>query len=495
VSNGATAAQGAVESRIPSRLDRLPWARWHWLVVVALGITWILDGLEVTIVGNIAGRLTEPTSGLNFTEGQIGLAAGIYIAGACTGALFFSYLTDRYGRKKLFLITLAVYLVFSFLTGFSWNFWSFAFFRFMAGTGIGGEYSAIYSAVDELIPARYRGQVALAISGSYWIGTILGSGAAILLLNENIVDQSYGWRIAFWLGAALGICVLLIRRYVPESPRWLLTHGRTEEAEETTDAIEEQVRRQTGRELSTAEGPPIVVEQRESIGFGVIFKAMFKMYPKRSILGLTLMGSQAFLYNAIFFTYALVLTRFYGIDASRVPYYIFPFAIGNVLGPWLLGRFFDTVGRVPMIAGCYFVSGALLAGTGYLFYLDTLTAVTQTALWCVIFFFASSAASAGYLTVSEVFPMEIRAMAIALFYAIATALGGISGPVIFGNLIGTGNVTNLFIAYLLSAGLMIFAALVEVFLGVRAEGQSLENVARPLTAIEEGPGKSAAAQA
>jgi MFS family permease len=145
----------------------------------------------------------------------------------------------------------------------------FAFFRFMAGTGIGGEYSAIYSAVDELIPARYRGQVALAISGSYWIGTILGSGAAILLLNENIVDQSYGWRIAFWLGAALGICVLLIRRYVPESPRWLLTHGRTEEAEETTDAIEEQVRRQTGRELSTAEGPPIVVEQRESIGFGV----------------------------------------------------------------------------------------------------------------------------------------------------------------------------------------------------------------------------------
>jgi MFS family permease len=495
VSNGASAAHGAVESRIPTRMDRLPWARWHWLVVLALGITWILDGLEVTIVGNIAGRLTEPDSGLNLTEGQIGLAAGIYIAGACLGALFFSYLTDRFGRKRLFLITLGVYLVFSFLTGFSWNCWSFVFFRFMAGTGIGGEYSAIYSAVDELIPARFRGQVALAISGSYWIGTILGSGAAILLLNENIINQYYGWRLAFWLGAFLGICVLLIRRYVPESPRWLLTHGRTEEAEETTAAIEEEVQRETGRELPPPQGPPIVVEQRESIGFGVIINAMFKMYPKRTILGLTLMGSQAFLYNAIFFTYALVLTKFYNIDASHVPYYIFPFAIGNVLGPWLLGRLFDTVGRVPMIAGCYLVSGLLLAGTGYLFYLGTLNAVTQTALWCVIFFFASAAASAGYLTVSEVFPMEIRAMAIALFYAIATGLGGISGPVIFGNLIGTGNATNLFIAYLLSAGLMIFAAVVEIFLGVRAEGQSLENVARPLTAIEEATGKSAAAQA
>ncbi len=300
--------------------------------------------------------------------------------------------------------------------------------------------------------------------------------------------------MAFWLGAALGICVLLIRRYVPESPRWLLTHGRTEEAEETTDMIEEQVRQQTGRDLLPAEGGPIIVEQRESIGFGVIFKAMFQMYPKRTILGLTLMGSQAFLYNAIFFTYALVLTKFYGIDSSNVPYYIFPFAIGNVLGPWLLGRFFDTIGRVPMISGCYFISGLLLAATAYLFYLDILNAVTQTILWCIIFFFASAAASAGYLTVSEVFPMEIRAMAIALFYAIATALGGISGPVIFGQLIGTGNVTNLFIAYLLSAGLMIFVAVIELVLGVRAEGQSLENVATPLTAIEEATGSSAAAR-
>lgn len=493
MSEGAATAHETVESRVPTRMDRLPWARWHWLVIAALGITWILDGLEVTIVGNIAGILVEPESGLNFTEGQIGLAGGIYIAGACTGALFFSYLTDRFGRKKLFLITLAVYLFFSFLTAFSWNFWSFVVFRFLAGTGIGGEYSAIYSAVDELIPARFRGQVALAISGSYWIGAMLGSGLAIILLNENIISQFYGWRVAFWLGAVLGICILLIRRYVPESPRWLLTHGRNEEAEETTDAIEEQVREQTGRELPPVEGPPIVVEQRESIGFGIIAKAMFQIYPKRTILGLTLMGSQAFLYNAIFFTYALVLTKFYGIEAGTVPYFLLPFAVGNVLGPWLLGRLFDTIGRVAMISGCYFISGALLAGTGYLFYLDILSAVTQTILWVIVFFFASAAASAGYLTVSEVFPMEIRAMAIALFYSIATALGGISGPVIFGQLIGTGNATNLFIAYLIGAGFMIFAAVVEVLLGVRAEGQSLENVATPLTAIEEATGKSAAA--
>jgi MFS family permease len=491
VSNGDAATQ-AVETRIPARMDRLPWSRWHWLVVLALGVTWVLDGLEVTIVGNIAGRLTEPVSGLNLTEAQVGLAGGIYIAGACTGSLFFSYLTDRYGRKRLFLITLAVYLIFTFLTAFSWDFWSFVFFRFFAGTGIGGEYSAIYSAVDELIPARFRGQVALAISGSYWIGTIMGSGLSIVLLNENIIDQYYGWRISFWLGAILGIGVLLIRRYVPESPRWLITHGRVEEADATIATIEEEVRRETGRDLPPPEGRPIVIEQRKMIGFRLILRAMFQMYPKRTILGLTLMGSQAFLYNAIFFTYALVLTNFYNIDAGRVPYYIFPFAIGNVLGPWLLGRFFDTVGRVPMISGCYFLSGALLAVTGYLFYLDILTAVTQTILWCVMFFFASAAASAGYLTVSEVFPMEVRAMAIALFYSIATALGGISGPVVFGQLIGTGNAWNLFIGYLVSAGLMILAAIVELLLGVRAEGKSLEDVALPLTAIEEATGVSAA---
>src|SRR5918992_3575432 len=473
-------------------MDRLPWSRFHWLVVLALGITWILDGLEVTVVGNIASRWTDPASGLGLSNFQAGAAASIYLAGACIGAIGFSWATDRYGRKKLFIITLATYLIASFLTAFSPNFAVLAIFRFIAGAGIGGEYSAIYSAVDELIPARFRGQVALAISGSYWIGTIMGSGLSIVLLNDNIVHQSYGWGISFWLGQIPGSGVLLIRRYVPESPRWLLTHGRVEEAEATTAAVEEEVRRETGRDLPPPEGRPIVVEQRKMIGFGLILRAMFQMYPKRTILGLTLMSSQAFLYNAIFFTYALVLTQFYNIDAGQVPYYIFPFAIGNVLGPWLLGRFFDTIGRVPMISGCYFLSGGLLALTGYLFYLDILTAVTQTILWCVIFFFASAAASAGYLTVSEVFPMEVRAMAIALFYSMATALGGISGPVIFGQLIGTGSAWNLFIGYLVGAGFMVFAAIIEVVLGVRAEGKSLEDVAMPLTAIEEATGVSAA---
>jgi MFS family permease len=464
-------------------------------VIIALGVTWILDGLEVTIVGAIAGVLERPESGLDFTSSQIGLAGGIYIAGACTGALFFSYLTDKFGRKKLFLITLAVYLTASVLTGFTWNFWTFAVMRFLTGAGIGGEYSAIYSAVDELIPARVRGRVALAISGSYWIGTMMGSALSIVLLNPAVIDQFYGWRISFWLGGILGIGVLMIRRYVPESPRWLATHARNDEAEETAGQIEDDVRRQTGRELPPVEGDPLVVEQRESIGFGIILRAMFQMYPKRSALGLTLMGSQAFLYNAVFFTYALILTNFYDVPAGNVGYFIFPFAVGNVLGPWLLGRFFDTIGRVPMISGCYLIAGALMAVTGYLFSQGILSAVTQTVLWCVVFFFASAAASAAYLTVSEVFPMEIRAMAIAVFYAIGTALGGITGPIIFGNLIGaataTGDRSFLLIAYLIGAGFMIFAAVVEIILGVRAEGQSLENIATPLSAIEERTGATA----
>src|SRR5215217_1310352 len=497
MSNGASAsaARGAVESRIPSRMDRLPWARWHWLVIAALGITWILDGLEVTIVGNIAGILVEPDSGLNLTEGKVGLAGGIYIAGACTGALFFSYLTDRFGRNRLFLITLAVYLIFSFLTAFSWDFWSFVAFRFLAGTGIGGEYSAIYSAVDELIPARFRGQVALAISGSYWIGAMMGSALSIVLLNPAIVDQYYGWRIAFLFGAVLGLAVLVIRRYVPESPRWLAMHNQNEEAELTVDDIEDEVRRFTGRELPPVEGRPVIIEYRDETGFASVFRAMFKIYPKRTVLGLTLLASQAFLYNAIFFTYGLILGQFYGVDASQVGYYIFPFAVGNVLGPWLLGRFFDTIGRIPMISGCYIISGALLAFTGYLFLQGVLSAVTQTLFWCIIFFFASAAASAAYLTVSEVFPMEIRALAIALFYAIGTGIGGVLAPAIFGALIAGGNRADLFIAYLLGAGLMIFAAIVEIFLGVKAEGQSLESVATPLTAVEEVPGAAAASRA
>lgn len=492
------ASANTVVSRVPARMDRLPWAKWHWLVIAALGITWILDGLEVTIVGVIASVLTEPVSGLNLSGSQIGLAGSIYIAGAITGSLFFSYLTDKFGRKKLFLITLAVYLIASVATAFSFNFLFFAVCRFFTGAGIGGEYSAIYSAVDELMPARVRGRVALFISGSYWIGTMMGSALSIVLLNSDFIPQFWGWRIAFGLGGILGICILLIRRYLPESPRWLATHGRNDEAERIAGDIEDDVKRQTGRE----ELPPIdedeviEVEQRGSMGFGIIFRAMFQMYPKRTLLGLTLMASQAFLYNAVFFTYALILSNFYDVPSGNIGYYIFPFAVGNILGPWLLGPLFDSIGRVPMISGCYGIAGVLMAVTGWGFEQDILNATTQTAMWMVVFFFASAAASAAYLTVSEVFPMEIRAMAIALFYSIGTGIGGITGPLIFGRLIDaatqSGDRTFLLYAYLIGAGFMIVAAVVEVILGVRAEGQSLESVAAPLTAIKERTGASSA---
>jgi MFS family permease len=486
------AETNTVESRVPARLDRLAFSRWHWLVIAALGITWMLDGLEVTIVGNIAAVVTDPGSGLGLTEGQVGFAGGIYIAGACSGALFFSYLTDRYGRKKLFLITLVIYLLFTVATAFSWDFWSFVVFRFLAGTGIGGEYSAIYSAIDELIPARLRGRVALWISGSYWGGATIGSLLSVAILNAGFFGTFYGWRVAFGLGAVLGLAVLLIRRYVPESPRWLATHGRNDQAEEVAGYIEERVKWYDNvEELPPVdEDKTITIEQRRSIGFTPIFRAMLQMYPKRTVLGLVLMATQAFLYNAVLFTYGLILATYYGVPDTNVGLYLAVFAVGNLSGPLLLGRFFDSVGRVPMIAGCYLTSGALLALSGYLFHQDVLSGVTLTAIWSVMFFFASSAASAAYLTVSEVFPMEIRAMAIALFYAIATGLGGITGPIIFGQLIGTGDRSDLLFGFGIAATLMVGAAIAELVLGVRAEQRSLEDVAAPLTAIEKATGAS-----
>ncbi len=478
-----------VQTQVAARLDRLPWSRWHTLVILALGVTWVLDGIEVAIAGNIADALTTPETGLGFSAGQVGTATGIYIAGACTGALFFSYLTDRFGRRKLFLVTLAVYLVFSVLTAFSWDFFSFVVFRFLAGMGIGGEYSAIYSAIDEMIPARVRGQLALFVSGTYWAGAILASLMTVVLLNPDVIDQFYGWRVAFALGAVLALGILLVRRYVPESPRWLMTHGQVDEAERVVGEIEDEVRQSTGREeLPPVDEGPITIEQRGGIGFGLVARAMFQMYPVRTVLGLVLMSSQAFLYNAIFFTAGLVLGEFFGVPSGSIPYYLIFFALGNLLGPLLLGRLFDRVGRRPMISGCYAIAGALMALSAYLFYQDVITATTQTVLWVALFFFASAAASAAYLTVSEVFPMEIRAMAIALFYAIGTALGGITGPVVFGQLIGTGDRGTLLIGYLVAAGLMILAALVELVIGVKAERRSLEDVAAPLTAIRQETG-------
>jgi MFS family permease len=479
------AAEGRIiETKIPARLDRLPWARWHWMVLIGLGTVWILDGLEVTIVGTISSRLTEKGSGISINAAQIGQAAAIYVAGACVGALFFGWLADRLGRKKLFIITLAVYLVATVGTAFSGSFLFFAICRFFTGAGIGGEYAAINSAIDELIPARVRGTVDLLINGSFWLGTAAGAALSIVLLNESIFAKDFGWRLAFGLGAVLGVGILLVRRNVPESPRWMFIHGKGDEAETLVDDIERQVKESAGvSELKEAK-KSIKVREQERVGFITIAKTVFGAYPRRTVVGLSLFIGQAFLYNAVFFTYALVLTTFYHVKASSVGYYIIPFAIGNFLGPLILGRLFDSVGRKPMIAGTYILSGVLLIVTAFLFKADVWSATSQTAAWCVIFFFASAGASSAYLTVSEIFPMETRALAIAFFYAVGTAVGGITGPLLFGKLIATGKQSDVFWGYILGASLMIAAGIVQAVLGIEAARRDLEDIAKPLSAAE-----------
>jgi MFS family permease len=474
-----TPSPAPLQTQIPARLDRLPWSRFHWLIVFALGITWILDGLEVTFKGAISGVLQEPGV-MNFTPANIGMIASIYLTGAVLGALVFGYLTDRHGRQRLFFITLAVYLTGVLLTAFSWNLASFSLFRFLTGCGIGGEYAAINSAIDELIPANYRGRVDLIVNGSYWIGAALGSGATIFLLDPHWFRPQLGWRLGFGIGALLGLTILLLRRYVPESPRWLITHGRAEEAERTVGRIESWVEQTSGEQLSPVRHS-LTVYPRKRYGFGSIARTMFGRYRKRSILCLALMVSQAFLYNAIFFTYALVLTRFYSVAPEKTGIYLLPFAVGNFLGPLLLGHFFDTIGRRQMISGTYGISALLLAGTGAAFAGNALTATGQTVLWTIIFFFASAAASSAYLTASEIFPLETRGLAIALFFSIGTAAGGIAAPWLFGTLIGTGSRGAVFGGYLAGAVLMLAAAVVELRYGVRAERVALESIASPLS--------------
>jgi MFS family permease len=489
----AAGAYRTIETEIPARMDRLPWSRWHWMVVIGLGTVWILDGLAVTIIGAIGPRLTEEGAGLGLTAAQVGAAGSAYIVGACLGALYFGRLADRIGRKKLFMLTLAIFLAGSVLTAFSMNFTWFLVCRFITGAGVGGEYSAIHSAVDELIPARVRGAVDLIIGGSFWIGTILGSLASVILLNESLFSDNVGWRLAFGLAAVMGFAILLVRRNVPESPRWLFLHGNEEEAERVTLDIERQVVADTGQELI----PPrrsIRIKQRGPMGIGEIAGVVFKMYPKRTFVGLSLFTGQAFLYNAIFFTYALVLTEIYGVGSASVGWYLIPFAIGNFMGPLLLGRFFDTVGRKPMIAGTYILSGVLLIITGLLFQGGTLNATTQTIAWCVIFFFASAGASAAYLTVSEIFPMETRAMAIAFFYATGTIVGGFGGPLLFGALIESGDPDAIFVGYVIGAVVMIIGGIIQATLGVEAAQRDLEDIAPPLSAQEaelEEPGEEA----
>jgi MFS family permease len=469
-----------VETAVPARLDRLRWGHFHTLIVVALGITWVLDGLEVTLAGAVAGALKESPV-LRLTNAEVGLASSFYLAGAVLGALLFGWLTDRLGRKRLFFITLAVYLVATAATAFSWNFASFALFRLLTGSGIGGEYTAIASTIQEFIPARYRGHTDLVINGSFWIGAAGGAAASIVLLDPSVLPPDYGWRSAFFIGSVLGLGILIMRRWIPESPRWLMTHGRPDEAHAILDQIEDH-HRARGHHVPDDEPALFRLNARRFTPLAEVWHTLFDSHRRRTLVGLALMAAQAFFYNAIFFTYALVLTDFYGIAASKVGWYLLPFAAGNFLGPLLLGRLFDTVGRRPMIALTYAVSGLLLALTGALFAAEVLSATMQTVAWTVIFFFASAAASSAYLTVSETFPLEIRALAIAFFYAVGTGVGGIGAPWLFGALIDTGSRMSLFAGYLLGAGLMLAAAVIAARYGIAAERKPLETVATPLSA-------------
>jgi MFS family permease len=478
----APASQTIVETNIPARLDRLPWGRFHTLVVVALGVTWILDGLEVTLAGTVAGALKQSPV-LKFSNADVGLAGSAYLAGAVLGALFFGWLTDRLGRKKLFFITLTVYLVATAATAFSWNLWSFLLFRFVTGAGIGGEYAAINSTIQELIPARVRGWTDLVINGSFWIGAALGALAAIVLLDPAVIDPEHGWRAAFLIGAVLALIVFFMRLWLPESPRWLMTHGRADEANAVVAGIEARIRGE-GLVIPDTVLTAVKLRTRTHTPLADVYDTLVHRHRDRTLVALALMSAQAFFYNAIFFTYALVLTTFYGIPSEHVGWYILPFAVGNVLGPLLLGRLFDTVGRRPMIAFTYAMSGVLLALTGWLFARGSLSVGEQTFAWSVIFFFASAAASSAYLTASETFPLEIRALAIAVFYAVGTGVGGVAGPILFGALIDTGSRASLFGGYLLGAVLMVLAAGVMWRWGVAAERKPLEEVARPLAFTE-----------
>jgi MFS family permease len=474
-----TPAHETIRTDIPQRLDRLPWSRWHWLVVTALGVTWLLDGLEVTIVGALGAVLTHPNT-LHLTEAEVGLTASAYLAGSVSGALLFSYLTDRQGRKKWFTRTLMLYLAATVLTAFSWNLWTFMLCRFFAGAGIGGEYSAINSAIDELIPARARGHTDLAINGSWWLGTVVGALLTIPLLDPSLIAEQLGWRLCFGFGAVLGLGMMIVRRYLPESPRWLMTHGRVDEAKRIVRGIEKEIMEETSADrLPDPEGT-IVIRPNPHVTVLTVARELFRSYPSRTVLGVSLMVTQSFLYNAVFFTYALVLSKFHHVPPQSVGWYLLPFAVFNFLGPLLLGRLFDTVGRRVMLTVTYGTAGLLLGFTGYLFAQDYLTAATQTMAWSVTFFFASAGASAAYLTVSEIFPLEIRAMAIAFFFIVGQGAGVLS-PWFFGHLIES-SASSVFVGYLVGAALMVGGALIAFVYGVDAERRSLEEIAKPLSA-------------
>ncbi|XSG82824.1 MAG: MFS transporter [Methyloligella sp. ZOD6] len=478
----STSPGTVLETDIPARLEKLAWGLFHTKVVLALGITWVLDGLEVTLAGAVAGALKQSPV-LEMGNAEVGLANSAYLAGAVLGAVFFGWLTDRLGRKRLFTITLAVYLLATASTAFAWDFWSFAVFRFLTGAGIGGEYTAINSAIQELVPARYRGWTDLVINGSFWIGAAMGAAGSIVLLEPGFLPPDMGWRAAFFIGAALGLVILILRLWIPESPRWLITHGRPDEAERVVEEIEGRTKiHHAHHEIAVPQN--VRLTPRSHTPLLEVWRSLYRDQRQRTLVGLSLMTAQAFFYNAIFFTYALILTDFYDIPAESVGWYLLPFAAGNFFGPVFLGRFFDTVGRRPMIALTYGLSGLLLTITGALFAADMLSATGQTVAWSVIFFFASAAASSAYLTVSETFPLEIRALAIAFFYAVGTGIGGVFAPALFGVLIDTGSRFSVFGGYLLGAGLMLAVVFVILRWGVAAERRSLEDVAKPLSSAD-----------
>lgn len=475
-----------VKSLVPARMDRLPWSRFHWLIVVGLGFSWILDGLEVQIV---AANGYAQTLGMGPVE--VGLAGTFYLLGQVAGALFFGRLADRLGRKNLFLISLGVYLIGSAIAGLSFAPWFFYIWRFVAGAGIGGEYAAINSAIDEIIPSRYRGRVDIAINGTYWGGAALGAVASVYFLNTDIFPQDIGWRLSFFVGPILGLLLIYLRRHIPESPRWQMTHGREEEAERNVDEIEERIRKEGKTIEPVDESKAITVKEYGRVPFMVIAKVLFKKYPRRTFVGVTMMVTQSFLYNAIFFTYALVLENFYDTPPASASQYFLVFAIGNLLGALVLGHFFDTWGRRRMLFGTYMLAGTILLVSAFLFNAGVLTAATHTAFWCASFFFASAGASAAYLTVSEIFPLELRSQVISYVFSIGQLVGAIA-PTLYGALIGDGTDRQpLFWGYVLGSVVMMFGGVVAGIFGVSAAGKSLEDIADPLSLVDEGEDDSA----
>ena len=472
----------SVKSLVPARLDRLPWTRFHWLIITGLGVSWILDGLEIQIASTV-GTVLQDRGTLHLSTSDVGTMGSVYLFGEVVGALLFGRITDMVGRKKMFMVCLGVYLIGSGFGGFSFNLWSLLLCRFIAGTGIGGEYTAINSAIDELIPSRYRGRVDIAVNGTYWAGAMIGAASSIFLLNPHLLAVNIGWRIGFFIGPLAGLIIIFIRRTIPESPRWLMTHGREEEAEKTVDDIEARVERSGVKLEKVPQSKAMDIHATGSVGYITIAKTMLGKYPGRSFLGFSMMVTQAFLYNAIFFTYALVLQHFYKIPSDQIGYYFFPFAAGNLIGPLLLGPLFDSIGRRVMILATYGLSAILLAASAIFFHAGDLTATTQTLFWCVIFFFASAGASSAYLTVSEIFPLELRGQAISFFFAISQLAGGVAAPRLFASLIGNGTSRGpLTIGYFVGAGIMLAGGLIAWFFGVNAERKALEDVAEPLSA-------------